>query len=169
MKTSQKSILPNLCFLATFIFSGVAYPGFEMGNGKKIVKNTPGNYEIIIPDKLEAGFSNKFTELIAPLFDGTPRAKLQINIVKNDLVKSLFELVNSVPGDNTWTQASLAGFDGIRNETVLPNKVHQLEYRLFFKEFEVLVISVEGVPGYSSKSNFEMLQRALDTLKIKTK
>lgn len=169
MKTSPNGILPNLCLLAILICSATAHPGFEIGNGKKTVKNTPGNYEIIIPDKLEVGFSNKFTELIAPLFEGTPRAKLQINIVKNELVGSLSDLINNLPVDNRWTKVSLAGFDGIRNEVVLPNKVHQIEYSLFFKEFELLVINIEGVPGYSSKSNFEMLQRALDTLKIKTK
>lgn len=85
MKTSPKSILPNLCFLAILIYSATAHPGFEIGNGKKTVKNTPGNYEIIIPDKLEVGFSNKFTELIAPLSKERPELNFKSTLLKTNL------------------------------------------------------------------------------------
>ena len=151
------------------ICSAAAIAGFEIGNGKKLIKNTPGNYEIVIPDRLEVGFSNSFTEVIAPLFDGTPRAKLQVNLIKDDNIGNISELVNSVPNVSSWTQTTLAGFDGIRNEVVLPTKLHQIEYRILFRAFEILVINIEGIPGYSPKSTFETLQKSVETLKIKAK
>jgi hypothetical protein len=166
-KKEKFNVLTGLALI--FLISRIAFSGFEIGNGKKVVKNTPGSYEFIIPDTLEVGFSNRFTEVIAPLFDGTPRAKLQINIVKNNSIGSFSDLVNSIGTDTNWTRVSLAGYDGIKSELVLPTKLHQLEYRLFFKEFELLVINVEGIPRYSPKSTFEQLQKALDTLKINPK
>lgn len=155
--------------ISLIVVSSLAFPGFEVGNGKKLVKNIPGNYEISIPESLEVGFSNKFTEIIAPLFEGTPRAKLQLNLARNEKIGNLSELVNSVSEDRSWTQTTLAGYDGIRTEVILPTKLHQIEYRLFFKEFEILILNVEGIPGYSSKSTFESLQKSLETLKIKSK
>lgn len=155
--------------ISLIVISSLAFPGFEVGNGKKLVKNTPGNYEIAIPESLEVGFSNKFTEIIAPLFEGTPRAKLQLNLIRNEKIGNLSELVNSVSEDRSWTQTTLAGYDGIRTEVVLPTKLHQIEYRLFFKEFEILILNVEGIPSYSPKSTFEALQKALETLRIKSK
>ena len=123
----------------------------------------------MVPKRLEVGFSSRFTEVIAPLSDGTPRAKLQINIVKNEKIGSLNELINSVSADNSWKPTAIAGFDGMRNEITLPTRLHQIEYRLFLKEFEVLVVTIEGIPDYSPKSTFETLQKALETLKIKAK
>lgn len=170
MKVNQRHPLLLASLVSFLIMPCLVFPGFEVGNGKKLIKNTPGNYEIIVPETLEVGFSNKFTEIIAPLFDGTPRAKLQINLVKNEKIGNLSELVNSVsPEDGSWTQTTLAGYDGIKSEIVLPTKLHQIEYRLFFKEFEILVLNIEGIPSYSPKSTFESLKKALETLKIKTK
>ncbi len=168
MKTKTKVLIQFFSLASLLVPPQIALSGFEIGNGKKTIKNTPGNYELIVPEKLEVGFSNKFTELISPLFEGTPRTRLQINIVKDEKISKFSELVNSVSPLENWNQIKLAGFEGIKSEVLLPTKLLQIEYRLLHKEGEIIIIHIEGVPTNSPTSTFNNLTKALDSLKIKT-
>ncbi|MSP18048.1 MAG: hypothetical protein EXR74_00610 [Bdellovibrionales bacterium] len=152
-------------FIPLLLIPVVAFSGFEIGNGRKVIKNTPGQYELIIPKSLEVGFSSKFTEAITPLFEGTPRAKLQINIIKDAKIGTYSDLIYNTSESN-WSGCSLAGFQGIKNEVVLPTRLHQIEYRLFYKEFQVIVINIEGIPSGLAASPFEKIQTSLDSFKL---
>ena len=152
-------------FIPLLLIPVIAFSGFEIGNGRKVIKNTPGQYQLIVPESLEVGFSSKFTEAITPLFEGTPRAKLQINIIKDEKIATYSDLISSTSESN-WNSCSLAGFQGIKNEVILPTRLHQIEYRLFYKEFQVIVINIEGIPSELPASPFEKIQKSLDSFKL---
>jgi hypothetical protein len=151
--------------IATSLCS-LAIAGFEVGNGRLLIRNDPGNYSIIVPDKLEIDKFDRFTEAISPRSEGTPRTRLQINVVKNTGFSSVDELIQSKP-DATWTQISLAGLDGIRKNDVLPTNLHQVEIRLFSKANEMIIINLEGLrQGTISAAFFEGIERSLGTFKL---
>ena len=163
-KYSVSGIL-GIAYCCLCLTPRTALPGFEIGNGRKLIKNTNGSYEIIIPEKLEVGFANRYTEIIAPLFEGTPRARLQINIVKADSLNTLADLVESRSGQG-WEAVKLAGLNGIKKVEILPTRLQQIEYRLLYRPTELIVINAEGVPSGSPATAFEMLQQSLETFQV---
>lgn len=156
----------GLC--SAFFVSKTALPGFEIGNGRKLIKNVPGSYGIVVPEKLEVGFYNRFTEIIAPLMEGTPRARLQINVVKFESLNTLTDLLESKDGQG-WVPVKLAGYSGIKKEETLPTRLRQIEFRLFYRPNEIIVINLEGVPGGSPSSAFEGFQQSLETFQVLNK
>lgn len=145
-------------------FENPAHSGFEVGNGRQLIKNDPGNYKLMIPERLEVGFADRLTEIISPFAEGTPRARLQINVVKNVPVDSHSDLVASNP---EWTPITLAGLHGIRKEIILPTKLHQIEVRLFVKTNEMIIINLEGTPtGSAASSLFGGMEESLGTFEL---
>src|SRR5262245_2056433 len=132
----------NLNILFTVLaLCSLAYAGFEIGNGRQLVKNPIGNYSIIVPDRLEVGTFKRLTDAIIPISEGTSRANFHTDIVKTMSITSPAELIDSRP-DATWTPITLAGLSGIRKDEILPTKLHQVEIRLFSKANEMIVINL---------------------------
>jgi hypothetical protein len=145
-------------------FAQTAHSGFEVGNGRQVIKNEAGNYRVVVSDKLEVGFANRLTEATSPIGLGTPRTRLQINVVRNTPIDSLMELRNDNPD---WSPVKIAGLDGIRKEVVLPTGIRQIEVRLFVKMNEVIVINLEGVPvGPAAGSLFAGLEESLTSFDL---
>jgi len=153
-------------FLGVLGLCSLAIAGFEVGNGRTLLKNEAGKYSIIVPNRLEIGKFDRFTEAISPSSEGTPRARLQINVVKNTGIETIDELVATKP-DANWAQLSLAGLSGIRKDEVLPTNLHQVEIRLFSKANEMIVINLEGVPqGTVSAAFYRDIENSLGTFTV---
>lgn len=139
--------------------------GFEIGNGRKLIKNEPGKYSMKIYDKWEVGQADAFTEVISPLYEGVPRARLQINVVATDAIRTLQDLYES-RRDPTWIPLVLGKLQGIQQEKVLSNGVHELEVRLFRRDGEVVVLQMDGRPGTQALTAFDKVISALPTFQI---
>ena len=111
----------NHVLVVLLIAVATAKAGFEIGNGRKIIENVKGGYSIVVPEKTEVGTSKNYTEVIAPLSEGTPRARLQINVVKDTGLMTINDLVDSKK-DGSWTVTKLAGLEGIQKEETLPTR-----------------------------------------------
>lgn len=157
--------MKNSLFVIFFV-PVIAWAGFEIGNGRKIIENKNGGYTIIVPEKTEVGTTKNYTEVIAPLSEGTPRARLQINVVKDPGLKTINDLVDSQK-DGTWVPVKMADLDGIQKEETLTTRLRQIEIRLFLREGEIVVVNLEGVPGPSLITPFEAIKSSLESLKVK--
>ena len=151
--------------LIAALCTSVSWGGFEIGNGRKVIVNGTGGYSIVIPEKMEVGNSKTFTEVITPLPAGTPRARLQINVVRDEGLITIHDLVDSRK-DGVWTPINLAGLAGIQKEETLPTRLRQIEIRLLLRPREILVVNLEGVPGPSMMNPFETIRESLETLKV---
>lgn len=134
--------------------------GFEIGNGRKLIRNEPGKYLMKIYDKWEVGQAEAFTEITSPLHEGVPRARLQINVVGSDNIQSLQDLYAS-RSEVTWIPVALGKLQGIQQEKVLSNGVHEMEVRLFRTPGEVVVMQMDGRPGTQQLTPFDKVISAL--------
>jgi hypothetical protein len=134
--------------------------GFEIGNGKKMIKNEPGRYGMKIYDKWEVGLAEAFTEVISPLHEGVPRARLQINVVPSTNIQSLQDLYES-RRDSGWIPVVIGRLQGVQQEKILANGVHEVEVRLFRNPGEVLVLQMDGRPGTQQLTPFDKVVSAL--------
>lgn len=165
----MKLIKSKKCmFLALFtlcLCSKPIFGGFEIGNALKVIENVPGRYSITVPHKSEVGTVRNFTEVIAPLTEGTPRTRLQVNVVNEERMKTVVDLIDSKQ-DESWTPISLSGLQGIKKEMTVSTGLRQVEVRLFLRPSKVVVVTLEGVPSPSPLSSFEMLKDSIETLKV---
>ncbi len=138
--------------------------GFEIGNGRKLIKNEPGKYLMKIYDKWEVGQADAFTEVTSPLIEGVPRARLQMNVVNGKETQSIQDLYESRKEAN-WIPMALGSLQGIQLERVLANGVHEMEVRLFRAPGEVVVMQMDGKPGTAELTPFDKLINALTTFK----
>lgn len=143
--------------------------GFEIGNGRKLIRNLAGKYGVNVPDKWEAGLFKSFTEVIAPLYEGTPRSRLQINVIKPTGATSPIELLKT-KSEDTWTRVALAELEGIKKETILAGGVHEVDIELFRGKEELIVINLTGKPkeitSGAAPSSFDRLYRSLQTIHL---
>lgn len=140
--------------------------GFEIGNGRVIIKNYAGKYQLKIYDKWEVGIMERFTEVISPIYEGIPRARLQINAVIDERVTTVDDLVQ--PNENSeWGRVFLGDLDGVKKEVSQPNGIHNLEVRLFRGPGDLIVINVDGKPGSGSTATvFDRLQAQLMSFQL---
>ncbi len=140
--------------------------GFEIGNGRKLIKNEPGKYLMKIYDKWEVGKADAFTEITSPLYEGVPRARLQINVIESDNIQNLTDLYASRK-EATWIPVVLGKLQGIQQEKVLSNGVHEMEVRLFRNAGEVVVMQMDGRPGTQDVTPFDKVISALTSFQGK--
>lgn len=158
-----KSVLAGT--LGVLCISHMAQAGFEIGNAKKEVTNIPGKYSIVVPDKSEVGITKHYTEVVTPLSEGTPRTRLQINLVTEANLKTVADLVDSRKEEN-WSAITLSGLQGIKKEEKVSTGLQQIEVRLFLRPGKIIVVNLEGVPSPSALSPFEVLKDSIETLKV---
>lgn len=164
MRINSFSTNMIICSAALFSFSQAAFPGFEIGNAKTI-ENLPGRYKITVPSKTEVGSVKTYTEAIAPLSEGTPRTRLQINLVTENNMNSVANLIDSRLEEN-WSPINLSGLSGIKKEVTVSTGLSQVEVRLFLRPGKIIVINLEGVPSPSPLSPFEVLKDSIETFKV---
>ncbi len=139
--------------------------GFELGNGRTIARNQPGNYALSVSDTSEVGYLDKFTEVIASLAEGTPRARLLINPVHADTISTLDDLVGDKV-EKHWMLTNLNGLEGVKREITLSSGLSQLEIQLFRTKGELIVISLEGKADKEGKSSYSRFRNALETFHL---
>lgn len=139
--------------LALVLFStGPSIAGFEIGNGKRILRNEKGRYELKTLKQLEAGIRESLTEVVSPLSEGTPRSRLQIDIIPSKVEHSTGATIIEV-----------GGREASQYRVILPNGVHKVEI-LVPRESDTVAINIEGVPGLLIPSSFDRLLETLATL-----
>jgi hypothetical protein len=136
--------------------------GFEIGNGRKLIKNEPGKYLMKIYDKWEVGQAEAFTEITSPLYEGVPRARLQINVVDSTNIQSLDDLYQS-RRESSWIPVAMGKLQGVQQEKTLSSGVVEMEVRLFRAPGEVLVMQMDGRPGKKELTPFDKVISALTT------
>jgi hypothetical protein len=134
--------------------------GFEIGNSRKLIENEPGKYLLKIYDKWEVGMAQAFTEITSPLYEGIPRARLQINVVESNAIQSLQDLYQARK-DARWIPVALGKLQGLQQEKVLSSGVHEVEVHLFRAPGEVLVMQMDGLPGKTELTPFDKVISAL--------
>jgi len=139
--------------------------GFEIGNGKKEAVNSSGNYGLTVSDKEEVGYLEMFTEIIAPLTEGTPRARLLIKGVKAENLDSVDEMIGDKI-ERGWVATNIGGLEGVKREITLPTGLNQFEAQLFRSVGEMILINLEGRQDKAGKSSYARIRTALETFHI---
>ncbi len=139
--------------------------GFEIGNGRIIIKNHAGKYLLKMYDKWEVGILDKFTEVISPLYEGIPRARLQINALEDEKVKNAQDLIEPTESSE-WTKVSLNSLEGYKKCSFQPNGTNNVEVRLLRDEGDFIVINLDGKPGLNHDSAFDKLQAELSSFQL---
>ncbi len=139
--------------------------GFEIGNGKKLIKNLIGKYSAKIDPKYEVGQFEAFTEITSPLSEGVPRARWQINAVNSTEIQSLRDLYESLK-ETTWVPTALAKMQGLQREVILPNGVSQIDMRLFRGPGELVIMQMDGRPGTKALTPFDKVVSAASSFEV---
>lgn len=138
--------------------------GFEIGNGRKVIRNQAGAYLLKIYKEWEVGILGKFTEIISPLYEGVPRARLQINVLHEDKLKTVEDLLDSMPSEE-WMPVVLGELEGVQKRRPTVNGVQTTEVRLFRGPGEVIVMALDGKPGDNELTAYDKVQHALTSFK----
>lgn len=138
--------------------------GFEIGNGKRIIRNLNGMYGLRIFGSWEASISDKFTEVITSLSDGTPRARLQINMVQAESIRTFNDLVDLFLGKaKGWTVAKIGDLEAVQKEANLSTGRCVLDVRVFKAPQEIAVINLDAAPKCDGPSAYAKIKASLDT------
>lgn len=160
MKTMKKFNLFLVLPSFVFSFAQIARTGVEIGNGfvldprvggielgnGRIVENLEGQYQIFTPEKWEVGRNEKMLEIIAPLSEGVPRARLEIDVLPNTFNSALALEETLIAAG--WEKARLRKLNGyIKINTVGGMfRRHEIDLQLI-RNMEIIVIHMVGNKG----------------------
>lgn len=137
--------------------------GFEIGNGRKLIKNVNGMYLLKIYKDWEAGTLDKLTEIISPLHEGIPRARLRINVMQGEKREMIRQILEKKEAQD-WVPVVLDQLNGLQKQTVQPSGIHEVEVRLFRDTGETILLHMDGRPGEpNAPTAFDKVQSALST------
>ena len=138
--------------------------GFEIGNGRKLIKNLDGGYLMKIYKDWEVGINGKFTEVVAPIYEGVPRGRLQINVLGEGDLDSAIDTSQQRPASD-WMPVVLGDLQGVQKSRLLPSGINSTEVRLFRDTGEVIVMTLDGAPGKDTLTAYDKIQHSLTTFK----
>lgn len=157
-------IISLLCLSVSAFASSEDKWGFEVGNGRKDMHNPTGRYGMRVPDQMEVGYVDEFTEVITPLNEGTPRTRLQVNVVKGKTPAHGLNALETWGADNGGARkVSLAGMNGTMSQTRQLDGRREIEIRLQRTPSEMVVIHLEGRPGTKAFAAFQKIVDSLGT------
>jgi hypothetical protein len=139
--------------------------GFEIGNGKRMVRNMGGLYGLNVPQNWEVGFHGKFTEILTSLQEGSPRARLHINVITAEAIRTFRDLVNQLNGRG-FSVAKIGSLDAVQREDELNNGRCMLDVRVFRAPQEIAVITLDGSRDCHGASAYTRIKDSLDTFKF---
>jgi len=115
--------------------------GFEIGNGRSWIENDFGKYKFALTGEWEIGFNRAFTEAIAPLSEGTPRVRVDINVERHDEFKTYEDFLTYWSNKGTWTEHKVGELRGLKRE-YLASGLKRVEVRLFREPGEQVLLNI---------------------------
>lgn len=150
--------------------------GFEIGNGKRLIRNLNGMYGLRINNAWEVGVAGRFTEIFTSLAEGTPRAILRINVLDSKncsycaRIDSFNKLVDLFTSRATgWTvidKSRIGGHDAIQKEGDIGAGRCMLDVRVFKKPGEVASISLDSAPDCTGQSSYQTIRQSLESFEF---
>lgn len=151
--------------------AGTGTWGFEIGNGKRMITNVNGFYGLTTPaGTWQVGFYGKFTELLTSFYDGAPRARLHINLIAAEGIRTFSDLVTQLTGRG-FEVAKIAQLEAVSKEDALTNGRCLLDVRVFRAPKEIAVITLDGnrvdaSDDCRSPSSYTRIKESLDTFQF---
>ena len=162
-----------ICFLISFpLGTAEAAPpgreslldsaGFEIGNGKRLIRNPSGLYGMKISNSWRHEFFGQLTEIVSG-FSGRPKARLRISMETDENIQTFADLVLLFRRKMGWSIDKIAGLDAILKEEELSDGHCMLDAKVFRAPGEVAVITLDGAPDCRGPSAYGTIKTSLET------
>lgn len=142
--------------------------GFEIGNGRTLIRNLAGRYTLKVPVQWEVGVSNKMTEIMTPQRKNIPRSRIQINILGADGIQSTQDLLLRKKDDEDWrpmdTNPRLTGIEKMTSDKNHLDSGHAALKMELLSQDKIVVISIWANPN--DDETLDQLMEIAETVRL---